>query len=122
MNDQPKPMSPPYATFPAFLSFLNKLRDTVVPSRIDPSVFGNASGSISYSIIASLKFLKLIDESGTPTQQFIALVKANDEQRPALIRSVIEGGYRSLFKAGVDLSTMTAGQFDEHMRSEYDVQ
>lgn len=119
MNDKPKTLSPPYATFSAFINFLNKLRETVIPSRIDPSVFGNASGGLSYSIISSLKFLKLINDAGTPSKEFIALVKASDEARPALLKDIVENGYPTLFKSGVDLTTMTAGQFDEHIRTEF---
>lgn len=121
MNDKPKTTSPPYATFSGLLNFINKLRETGIPGRIDASVFGNASGSLSYSIISALKFLKLTDDNGIPTQQFIALVKAPDEGRAALLKTIIEKGYPSLFKPGVDLTTMTAGQFDEHMRTEFGV-
>lgn len=119
MNDKAKTTSPPYATFSAFISFINKLRETTIPSRIDPSVFGNASGSLSYSIIASLKYLKLINEAGTPTQEFIALVKASDDDRATLWKKIMERGYPSLFASDVDLTTMTAGQFDEHLRKEF---
>jgi len=121
MNERQKQMSPPYANFNAFINFINKLRDTVIPSRIDPTIFGSASGSISYSIISTLKFLKLIDESGVPNDQFTALVKASDELRTGILKGLIEKGYPSLFKSGVNLTTMTAGQFDEHMRTEYGV-
>ena len=121
MNDRPKSVSPPYATFSTFLSFLNKLDETGIPSRIDPTVFGNASGS-AYSIIAALKFLKLIEESGAPTPNMLALVKAPEDTKPAVLKEVIQKGYPSLFKADANLGTMTAGQFDEHMRSEYGVQ
>jgi hypothetical protein len=121
MNESPKQLSPPYATFSAFINFLNKLRDTGVPSRIDPSVFGNASGSLSYSIISALKFLKLIDESGTPSQQLIDLVGAADDARGLRLNAIIKTSYPSLFKPPVHLTSMTAGQFDEHMRQEYGV-
>jgi hypothetical protein len=70
MNEKAKQIKPPYATFGSFIGFLNKLRDTTIPNRIDPSVFGNASGSISYSVIAALKSLGLIDEAGTPSSTF----------------------------------------------------
>lgn len=119
MNDKPKSISPPYATFSAFINFLNKLRETIVPSRIDPTVFGNASGSLSYSIISTLKFLKLIDESGTPSPQFIELANATDDARPALLKAIIVKGYPTLFTSTIHLTTMTAGQFDEHIRQEY---
>lgn len=118
MNDTSKQLAPPYATYGQFIGFLNRLRDTTVPSRIDPSVFGNASGT-AYSIISALKFLKLIDESGAPSKEFVDLVKATDDARGALLKPIIQKGYPSLFKSSVHLTTMTAGQFDEHMRQEY---
>ncbi len=121
MNDKAKATTPPYATFSAFISFINKLRETTIPSRIDPSVFGNASGSLSYSIIASLKYLKLINDAGTPTQEFIALVKATDEERPAIWQKIMERSYASLFAPEIDLTAITAGQFDEHLRKEFNV-
>lgn len=121
MNERQKQASPPYATFSAFINFINKLRDTVIPARIDPTVFGNASGSISYSIISSLKFLNLIDDNGVPNTRFVALVKAPDEVRTGILEGIIKDGYPSLFKGSVDLANMTAGQFDEHMRNEYGV-
>src|SRR5690606_17017513 len=61
---------PPYATFPTFVSFLNKLKETVVPPKIDRTLFGNTSGSLIYSIIGSLKSLALIDEDGVPRPPF----------------------------------------------------
>jgi hypothetical protein len=121
MVDKAKTTSPPYATFSALASFINKLRDTTIPSRIDPSVFGNASGSLSYSIIASLKYLKLISDAGVPTHEFIALVKANDDDRVSHWKKIMERGYPSLFSENVDLTTMTAGQFDEQLREEFGV-
>ena len=121
MNDKAKANTPPYATFSALVSFINKLRETTIPSRIDPSVFGNASGSLSYSIIASLKYLKLINDAGTPTQEFIAFVKAGDDERPELWKKVMERGYASLFTPDMDLTAITAGQFDEHLRKEFNV-
>lgn len=121
MSDKPKKAAPPYATFPAFVSFINKLRQTGVPGRIDRSVFGNASGSVIYSVLASLTSLNLINEQGTPSPKFIELVNAPDEQRPKLLRQIIIDGYPSLFGSGMDLTTMTAGQFNEHIRGEFDV-
>ena len=118
MNDKPKKLSPPYATFPSFINFLNKLRDSSVPG----SVFGNASGSISYSVIASLKYLKLIDDDGLPSSKFVELVNATDEDRKALLREVIEAGYPSLFGSNINLGTISAGQFDDHIRKEFEVQ
>lgn len=121
MAEKQKTPSPPYATFSAFLNFINKLRDTQVPSRIDPTVFGNASGSLSYSIIAALKSLKLISADGKPAAELVSFVKASDDDRKALMQAILREGYPSLWTDAIDLGTATAGQFDEHIRSEYDV-
>jgi hypothetical protein len=111
---------PPYATFSPLLNFINKLRDTQVPSRIDPSVFGNASGSLSYSIIAALKVLKLIATDGTPTIAFMALVDADDDTRKELLRAALPAAYPTFFDGSFDIKKVTAGQFDEHIRDRYD--
>jgi hypothetical protein len=111
---------PPYATFSPLLNFLNKLRDTQVPSRIDPSVFGNASGSLSYSVIAALKVLKLITSEGTPTGAFVALVNADDDARKALLRDSLPIAYPTFFDGTFDIKKATAGQFDEHIRDRYE--
>jgi hypothetical protein len=120
MDEQTKRPSPPYASFASFLSFINKLRDTRVPSRIDPSVFGNASGSLSYSIIAALKSLKLIGADGVPTKEFQDFVKASDEERKPLMQEILKVGFPTLWNGSIDLTSASAGQFDEHIRSQYD--
>lgn len=120
MADQTKFQCPPYATFSAFINFINKLRDTTVPSRIDPSVFGNASGSISYSIIAALKVLKLIGADGVPTRTFIDLVNEDEEHRKPLLRAAMAQAYPSLMDGSFDITNGTAGQFDEHIRDRYE--
>lgn len=121
MSDKAKKQSPPYSAFSSYISFTNRLRDTVVPSKIDPSVFGNASGSVIYSVIASLKFLNQIDESGTPSPEFIQFVKAPDNERPKLLREIMKQGYPTLFNGKIDLTNITANQFDTLIRDEYDV-
>jgi hypothetical protein len=111
---------PPYATFSPFINLLNKLRDTQVPSRIDPSVFNNASGSLSYSVIAALKSLKLIAADGTPNKAFVDLVKADDDERKILMREALPNAYPTFFDGTFDINRATAGQFDEHLRTRYE--
>lgn len=118
---EPTKRSPPYIGFGAFTGFLNQLRDTSVPSRIDRSVLGNASGGMAYGILSSLKFLKLIDDRGAPTPAFKALVKAQDSERPEHLKIMLENGFTELFNSGIDLESASSGQFDEVLRSSYDI-
>jgi hypothetical protein len=121
MAEKQKLQSPPYASFGSFMSFATKLREEGVPNRVDKSVFGNASGSMIYSVISSLKSLRLIDESGVPSEAFKSFILAQDADRPALLKSIVEQGYPTLFQKDVQLEAMTSGQFDEHMRKTFEV-
>ncbi len=120
MVDISKHPCPPYATFTPFLGFLNKLRDTQIPSRIDPSVFGNASGSLSYSIIAALKVLKLIGPDGAPKPMLVRLVDADDGTRKSIMQEVLPAAYPTFFNGSFDITKATSGQFDEHLRTHYE--
>lgn len=121
MSEKPQKHAPPYASFSSLINFLNKLKDTAVPSRIDPSVFGNASGAISYSVIAALKFLALIDDAGTPRAKFRELVQAEEAERKSLFAGILRASYPSLFDGDLDLATVSSGQFDEHLRDRYEI-
>jgi len=121
MTDNSKKQSPPYATWRSFVNFANGLRDSSIPSRIDRSVFGNISGGAAYSILAALKYLKLIDEVGTPSPLLRQLVEASDDERKPLIAQMLKEGYPALWSGAIDLETATAGQFDEHIRNNYDM-
>ncbi|MEH6744697.1 DUF5343 domain-containing protein [Hyphomonas sp.] len=122
MSDKSPSISPPYASFSSFINIFNKLKESGVPSRIDPSVFGNASGSIIYSVLAALKYLKLIDEEGKPDDRFKAFASASDDERPAILASIIKAGYPTLFADGIDLTKATSGEFDEHLRTQFEIQ
>jgi len=122
MSEKTTSLKPPYATYGSFSNFISKLGETNVPSRIDRSVFGNMSGGVAYSILASLKFLKLINEEGAPSNVFQNLAVASEDQRPALMSNIIKSGYTELFTNDVDLSKASAGQFDEWLRTFYGAQ
>src|SRR5262245_25738049 len=98
----PKSNTAPYATFSAFINFINKLREVGIPSRIDPSVFGKASGSISYSIIAALKSLKLIEADGTPRPNFKSFVNSQDDERKIMMGVILREGYPTLWDGEIN--------------------
>jgi len=50
------------------------------------------------------------------------LIQATEEDRKPLLRSIVQRGYPSLFGGPIDLKTTSAGQFDEHIRKEFEVQ
>jgi len=77
-NRQPLP---PYLSFKTFLSFIERLQQTIVPETIDNSLLRNYSGSVARSIISALRFLKLIDDNGKTNERLIELVDAYGETR-----------------------------------------
>lgn len=122
MAETSKPQSPPYATLGNLIGFFNRLKETSVPTRIDPTVFGNASGSVVYSVLAALKFLKLIDEEGRPSDAFERIVNADDAGRSLEMKSLLQAAYPSLFSTEIDLRRASAGEFDEHLRKQFGIQ
>ena len=122
MVEKSKAPIPPYVAFSSFLNFISKMAVDGLPDRIDKSVFGGASGSVTYSTINALKFLNLIDEDGSPTELFHNLVNAQEEDRPALLRDTIQRGYSFLFNGTLNLEKITASQFDEKIRENFDSQ
>lgn len=119
MADETISVSPPYATYKQFTSFINGLRETTIPSRIDRSVFGAMSGGTAYSLLSALKFLKLIDDSGTPQPLMRDLVEAEDAARKPVVLQMLQGAYPTFFEGSLDLSQASSGQFDEHIREQY---
>ncbi len=121
MSETDKKQTPPYAAFSSFMNFINGLRDSAIPNRIDASVFGNASGSVTYSVLASLKHLNLIDEEGRPSERFKQFVNATDAERVSLLADILKDGYPAIFSDKIDLASATSQQFDELIRDEYGV-
>lgn len=119
MADDTHSVAPPYATYKQFINFLNGLRETTVPQRIDRSVFGSMSGGTAYSLLSALKFLKLIDDSGSPSGFFRKMVEADDIERKNLTAALLRHCYPTFFDGKIDLSQASSGQFDDHIREQF---
>lgn len=118
MSDSSAKLNPPaYVSFGAFVSFINKLRETGVPSRIDRSLMGNQSGSLISALLASLRSFELVDEAQRPTEAMRALVTAPDEQRKAVYKQLFEKGYETFFEdPDFHLETATTAQLAQKFR------
>lgn len=121
MADEAITVSPPYSTYRQFVNLLNTLRDTKVPSRIDRSLFGSMSGGTAYSLMSTLKFLKLTDNEGVPQGLLRELVVASDEERKPLIHRMLNAAYPTLMDGPLNLAEASGGQFDEHLRDEFGI-
>lgn len=114
-----KSVLPAYVSFAAFTNFLNKLRDTGVPSRIDRSLMGSASGSLISSVLAALRSFELIDEAQRPTDAMRTLVMASDEGRKEVFKELFEKGYSFLTgDPDFHLETATTAQLTQKFRDQ----
>lgn len=106
--------TPPYVAFPTFKGFIDKLRDSVVPTQIDNTVLDKYSGTAKLALKPALKFLGLIEEDHTSTDRLRRLVKARqagDQEWYLALRELLEQTYGDIV-AGVDLKHGTVGNLE----------
>jgi hypothetical protein len=114
-----KKMTPPLVSYTSYVTFINELREHgSLPARIDKTLMPKASGSQIAGMLAALKYLGQIDDSGTPTDQFKKFVLATDDDRKELLSSILKERYSFIFiDNNFDLERATSGQMAEKFRS-----
>ena len=114
--EQTKPETPPYTSYSTFSNFINGLRETGVPSRIDKSVLRTLSGSAQAALIAALKWLKLVDDVGVPTAQLEELAAADNDQYIELLAKIMRARYPFLADGSIVLTKATGHQLEQKFR------
>jgi hypothetical protein len=111
-----KPL-PPYIPFKTFLNLLRKLKDSTVPDQIDLSVLRSYSNSMARQVVASLKYMKVIDAFGKTSDLLRTLVTAYDSHtwRDVWLETLFEI-YDPLLN-GLSLETATPRQLEEKFRA-----
>jgi hypothetical protein len=74
-TDERQPL-PPYVPFKTFQGFIQKLKDTVIPERVDSTLLRSYSGSVGRQITAALKFLGMVDGNNYTTEKLTNCVTA----------------------------------------------
>lgn len=115
-NEDDRRALPPYIPFKTLVGFIERLKETVVPNRIDPSLLRNYSGSVGRQLIAALKFLGLIEEGGAVTDRFKTLVASfgTPQWKEALGDTIIQT--YSDVTGDLDLDTATPAQLEAAFR------
>lgn len=103
----------PYVPFRTFLTALETL-ERGCPNQLDRSVWPSYSGAIRGQLLAAFRFLGLMNETQAPTPELRDLL-AQREERPALLRRLIEKRYAPL--RALDLAHASPHQLEEAMRS-----
>lgn len=118
-SSKEKATTPPVISHMSFTAFLNALKDAgAVPTRIDKTLMPKASGSQQSGMIAALRYLGFIDETGKPRDNFKSIVVADDDSRKHALQKVFQEAYAFLFNdSDFDLRNATAGEMTEKFRS-----
>ena len=108
-NNTVKKLRPPYVPFNSFLSAIESL-EPGIPTKIDRSVWASYSGVIQGQLVASFKFLGLIDEQGIPQKSLHDLVELK-ESRKANFGMMLEKAYSDIF--ALNLVKMSPKQLND---------
>jgi hypothetical protein len=112
-NEKGRKHLPPYVSYRTFRNFIDRLQQRL-PSRIDRSYWGDLlSGSTGTQLMAALRFLRLIDVNGKPTEQLKPLVMARGESRAQLLRDVASRAYDFVLDSSLDIESATYAQLEE---------
>lgn len=111
--------TPPYASHTSYVNYLDHLRTAgSLPTRIDKSVMSHLNYGTQQALVATLRYLELIDTNDAPTMRLEMLVKAPEEKRAELTLTLLETGYPYLFDGSLDLSRATPAELEERIRAE----
>lgn len=99
---------PPYLPFRTFLGYVDGLRTSGIPAKIDRSVLRNRSGAEQTMIINAFQYLGLITSDGAPTPALLSLVNAEEGLvRTKALSDLLVMRYMFLFCDGFNLNTAT---------------
>lgn len=114
MSESTKTMTPPYTTYTSFDNLIKDLRENGVPEHITRSVV-KGSNSGKAMMTASLKALRLIDDSMSPSEDLKQLVES-EENYSKNLKKILERSYDFLFDGSIDIHNTTTEKIVEKFR------
>jgi hypothetical protein len=106
-NQNVKKLTVAYVPFKTFLNGIESLKQGV-PSNINRTVFPSFSGLMISQVLGTFRFLGLITQDGTPTDELHKLVE-DEPNRKALLKKIMVRSYEFLSKhdpAKMDLRSL----------------
>jgi hypothetical protein len=121
VNDKGRKRLPPYVSYRTFRNFIDVLQQRM-PSRIDRSYLApTLSGSTITQLMASLRFLGLIDDYDRPSNRLKPIVAAKGEQRAQLLREMTDEAFSFVLGGSFDPQSATYAQLEELFHDRYQV-
>src|SRR5438445_2835528 len=107
---------PPYLSYTTFRNFLDSLRATALPTRIDRGIMANMSGSNQALLLSTIRYLGLASEQGIPTADLKQLIDAKEPERTSVWKRIVMKGYSDLIGSKLDLERTTTDELAEAFR------
>jgi hypothetical protein len=107
---------PAYIPLSALDDFIERLRATGIPAVIDSNLTQTMSGGTASALMSALRFLGLVDQSGTPQDSLGTLVAAYDTDRwKDVFGGLVDRAYATII-GDLDLTTATRSMLDDRFR------
>lgn len=121
-DEQGGRMTPPYIPVSTLTLFIDQLKSSALPPRIDTSVMHGKSGATQTGLRTAMRFLGLINADGSVTDDLRRLVAAygTDGWKETFAAAISKGYLDHL--SGLDLTTGTAAQLRETFRKNLGVE
>jgi Family of unknown function (DUF5343) len=107
---------PAYIPLIALDNFIERVRATGIPVVIDSNLTQSMSGGTASALMSALRFLGLVDQSGTPQGSLRKLVAAYDTDRwKHVFGDLVDRAYADII-GDLDLTTATREMLDDRFR------
>ncbi|MEE9494381.1 MAG: DUF5343 domain-containing protein [Gammaproteobacteria bacterium] len=117
LTESNKYSTPPYVPYTTFISFINGLSKTGIPSHIDRSIMETMSGSGQSAMIATLKALRLVNAELEPLPDLESLVNGSDGDFNTTLNKLVKSTYSFLFDGSINIENTTSKKVEEKFRS-----
>lgn len=108
----------PYIAYQTLRTFIEPLKEHVIPNRIDKSLLKSMSGAVQGQLMTALRFLALIDDESRPTEKLKKLVAAYDtENWSSELNAVLKAAYPEIF--ALNLGSASPSEFNEAFKKAY---
>jgi hypothetical protein len=111
--------TPPYVPYKTFINSLDVFEAHGLPPQIDRGIWKTQPGGIQGLLLASYKFLGLVNDSGVPKERLASLVK-DKAHRPQQIEALLKEAYPEILGKH-ELAKMTTKMLEDEFESAYSV-
>lgn len=110
--------TPAYGSFRSLMTFFDDRReDGHITTVVDRSLMRNFNGSTANELLATLRFLRMIDDKGVPSALYEQYVSADDKARKDLLAQALRDSYPFLFN-GFNIERETSARMADVFRTQ----